>query len=119
MWIIVDGQRVFSFDHYPFERAEAEAYYDGLGTEQVKESLRRSEIHSPTDFGDAMREYLDAPINQALESSNPVIKAFALVDRRTGRRAIDKMQLTEFEHSLVKAFYELRKSTVDHETVSK
>ncbi len=86
---------------------------------KVKESLRRSEIHSPTDFGDAMREYLDSPINQALESSNPVIKAFALVDRRTGRRAIDKMQLSEFEHSLVKAFYELRKSTVDHETVSK
>lgn len=113
MWIMVDGQRVFSFNHYPYEWAEREAYWSGMNSEQVKDSLQKAGMQSPNDFGDAIREYLDMPVSQTLESTNPIIKAFALVDGRTGKRTIDKMLLSDSEHSLVKAFYELRISGVD------
>ncbi len=108
VWITIDGQRVFSCKHYPYELAEAEAYYGGLRGEQVKESLREKEIHRPKDFGDAIRAYLDMPISQALESSDPLVKAFALVDRRTGKRTLEKLEISDAEHTLVKAFYALR-----------
>jgi hypothetical protein len=109
VWILVDGEKIFSFSHYPYEWAEAEFYHKGLDTGQVREVLQTNEIHRPKDFGDAMREYLDLPISEALESSNPIIKAFALIDRRTGKRTVEKIDISDSEHTLVKTFYELRR----------
>ena len=51
----------------------------------MKELLREREIHRPKDFGDAMRAYLDMPIREALESNDPLVRAFAIVDRRLGK----------------------------------
>ncbi len=108
VWITVDGQRVFSCKHYPREWTEAEAYHGGLRGEQVEESLKAREIHGPGDFGNAMRAYLDMPVGEALKSSDHLVKAFALVDRRVGKRTIEKLEISDEEHTLVKAFYGLR-----------
>ena len=109
VWITVDGERVFSCKHYPREWAEAEAYYGGLRGEQVKAFLKAREIHGPDDFGNAMRAYLDMPIGEALKSSDPLVKAFALVDRRVGKRTLAGLEISNTEHTLVKAFYDLRR----------
>ena len=108
VWITVDGTRVFDCKHYRYERAEADAYHVGLHDEKLKESLREKEIHSPKDFGVAMRAYVDMPIMEAVVSSDPLIKAFALVDRRLGKRTLAKLKIIDSEQTLVKAFYELR-----------
>jgi hypothetical protein len=108
VWITVDGEKVFSFEHYPYERAEAEAYWQKLDTAQVKNHLQANEIHNPPDFGNAMRLYLDMPIAEALNSSNPIIKALAIIDRRTGKRTLESLEINESAHSLVKDFYKLR-----------
>jgi hypothetical protein len=108
VWITVDGLRVLSCKHYRHEWARLDAYYDGLRGEQIESLLRGKEIHSPNDFGDAMRAYLDLPIGDALKSGNPLIKAFAIIDRRVGRRTLEKLEIDDSEHSLVKTFYELR-----------
>lgn len=108
VWITVDGKRVFNCKHYPYEWAEAEAYHGGLRGEQVKKLLREKEIQRPKDFGDAMRAYLDLPITEAVKSSDPLVKAFALVDRRLGKRALAKLEISDSEHTLVKVFYQLR-----------
>ena len=99
---------MFSCNHYPYEWAEAEAYHDGLSGDEVKALLRQKEIQRPKDFGDAMRAYLDMPISEALKSPDPLVKAFALVDRRLGRRTLEKLEMTDSEHTLVKAFFALR-----------
>ena len=109
--ITVGGQRVLSCKHYPHEWAEAEAHYGGLRGGQVKEFLREKEIQGPKDFGDAMRAYLDMPIREALESADPFVKAFALVDRRAGKRALEKLEISDSGHTLVKDFYGLRRSS--------
>ena len=109
VWITVDGQRVLSCKHYPREWAEAEAYYGGLRGEQVTDLLKAREIHGPGDFGNAMRAYLSLPVGEALKSSDPLVRAFALVDRRVGKRTLEKLEISDVEHTLVKAFYELRR----------
>ena len=108
VWILIDGEKVFDFSYYPYEFAEADFYHRGLNAEQAKNLLEANEIHRPKDFGDAMREYLDLPIGKALKSSNPIIKAFAVIDRRAGKRAIAKNEISDSEHSLVRTFCELR-----------
>jgi len=108
VWITVDGQRILSCKHYPHEWATLDAHYDGLSGEQIESLLREKEIHSPNDFGYAMRAYLDLPIGDALKSGNPLIKAFAIIDRRVGRRTLEKLEITDSDHTLVKAFYALR-----------
>lgn len=108
VWITIDRERVFSCDHYPNEWAERQAYYDGLDGIELKEELIGKELHSPGDFGDSMREYLDLPIEKAAASTDPLIRAFAITDRRLGKRALRKMEVSDTEHTLVKAFYRLR-----------
>jgi hypothetical protein len=112
VWFTVDGRRVFCCKHYPHHRAEVYAYYCGLTGESVKSVLREVEIFHPKDFGNAMRAYLDMPIGDALKSADPFIKAFALVDRRMGRRTFMKLELSGSEHELIRAFYELRRTSV-------
>lgn len=110
VWITIDGQRIFSCKHYPFDFGQREiVYFDGLNPKQAQALLNKNEIHSPEEFGEAMRIYFDMAIEDALKSSNPFIRAFALVDRRTGRRTIEKIEISDSEHTLVKAFYALRK----------
>jgi len=111
VWITIDGQRVFSCKHYLYERAEAKAYYGGSSGEQVKSLLREKEIHGPKDFGNAMRAYLDMPIREALKSTDPLIKAFAFVDRRVGKKRLEMLEISDSEHTLVKVFYALRLAT--------
>jgi hypothetical protein len=55
-----------------------------------------------------MRSYLNMPVTVALTSYDPLIQAFAIVDRRIGKRSLAKLDLSNCEHVLVKAFFELR-----------
>jgi hypothetical protein len=110
IWITIDGERIFSFKHYPFEFGERElVWFEGKNIEEARELLSEKEIHKPEEFGNSMRIYLDMPIEEALQSANPIIKSFAIVDRRIGKRSIEKLQISDSEHTLVKAFYNLRK----------
>lgn len=110
IWITIDGERIFSFKHYPFEFGERElVWFKGKSLEEASDLLSEKKIHKPEDFGDAMRIYLDTPIEKALQSANPFIKAFAIVDRRIGKRTVKKMRISDSDHTLVKTFFDLRK----------
>jgi hypothetical protein len=110
VWITIDGERVFSCKHYQRERAENALYQRGLKRDEVSSVLRRTEIQGPRDFGDAMRAYLDMPVDEALKSSDPIVRAFAIVDRRVGKRTFANLDLSDSDHALVNAFYALRAS---------
>ena len=112
VWITLDGNRIFSCKHYQREREAAERHFQGFDKESTKVFLRQIAVHGPDDFGDAMRVYLDLPIREALESSDPLIKAFAIVDRRVGRKTIAKFEISACEHPLVLRFYELRRESL-------
>ena len=120
-WVTVNGERIFDCGSRTYAR---EAAYEFLSHEEsssdvevedgnwsIQDALKRREIHEPQHMGEAMRAYLDLPIDQALGSDNPFIKALAMVDRRVGKRTIAKLEVDKLEHSLVKAFYELRRDS--------
>jgi hypothetical protein len=112
VWITIDGEKVFSCKHYPFEFAEREADWAGLHGKQNKTCILEKEIHNPKNFGDGMRRYMDLTIYEALRDADPLIRAFAIVDRRVGKRTFAKLEVPDSEHSLVKAFYKLRRALV-------
>jgi hypothetical protein len=108
VWITIDGVRVFSAKHYQYYRAEHWELVEGSGIEGARHNLAKREIHGPNGFGDSMREYLDIPVAEALASDDTLIRAFAIIDRRAGKRSLAKMEIFSTDHKLVKAFYQLR-----------
>jgi hypothetical protein len=65
-------------------------------------------IFDEDGFRNAILAYLDISIKDAVVSENPLIEAFALIDRHWGKRTFEKIRLSENAHPLVHAFYELR-----------
>jgi hypothetical protein len=118
-WITVNGEKIFDCGsrtyaresaYELFRREESSSDIDGEEVWNLGEALKRREIHEPQHMGEAMRAYLDLPVGDALKSDNPFIKALAIVDRRVGKRTLVQLEIGNSEHSLVKAFYELRRA---------
>ena len=109
IWVTLDGKKLVDFEHYRFEFAERVGYHRGLQGEQLEQWLTSQEIHGPRSIGTAMREYLDMSIDEALASPHPIHRAFAMIDRRLGKRTLEKLQVDESEHSLIRTLFNLRK----------
>src|SRR5690606_2732221 len=107
VWVTLDGKKLIDFEHYRFEFAEREGYHRGLAGEQLEQWLSSQEIHGPRSIGTAMRTYLDMSIDEALTSTHPFHRAFAMIDRRLGKRTLEKLQVEESEHSLIRTLLEL------------
>jgi hypothetical protein len=115
-WVTVDGSRVLTASWYQHQwygwPRDAKGRLDRDAEFRNVDDRMRDEVHLPQDVGDALRAYIDLPIGVAIESNDPFIRALSIVDRRTGRRTLERMQIGEGDHSLVKAFYILRLSTI-------
>jgi hypothetical protein len=56
----------------------------------------------------ALIQYLQIPIDKALQSEEMIIQAFALLDKRVGKRKLKGMRWTSNIHSLIADFYRFR-----------
>ena len=45
-------------------------------------------------FTDALREYLQAPVQESIRSENPAVRMFAVLDRRIGKRTLTRLSGT-------------------------
>jgi hypothetical protein len=116
VWITVDGQKVFSASYCDYmisenvlqRRRGIRTWAEGKEGKEAHDVLTRAEIHDASITVYAFREYLDTNPQDALVSSDPVLRALAIVDRRIGRRTFRKLKIKKTEHSLVRAFYSLR-----------
>jgi hypothetical protein len=59
-------------------------------------------------FESALGASLFLPVGEMLCSGNEVLRAFAMLDRRVGKRRLREMELGDDEASLVWQFYDLR-----------
>jgi hypothetical protein len=61
------------------------------------------------DITDAIAKYLESPIEKSLISENPIIRMLAAMDRRIGKRTVNKLK-SEIDKQLewLKFFYRLR-----------
>jgi hypothetical protein len=115
-WITIDGKRILTSSWYQHQwygwPKDAKGRLDREAQFPKHINKEKHEVHLPQEFGDALRAYVDLPIGAALKSANPFIRALSIVDRRTGKRKLQAMKITDDDHSLVKAFYALRLQTM-------
>jgi hypothetical protein len=117
-WITIDGEQAFELSHGAWSNVWREAKNNiaqqhpeadwQTARELVAVTIADSGIEHTAFLSQSLHRYLEASIAESLQSTNPVIRAFAMIDRRTGRRTLSRITLSPDEHSLVKAFHELR-----------
>jgi hypothetical protein len=117
VWITVDGQRVFSASYCDYMISEnvlqhkkgLRTFAQGKEGKVAHDVLTRAEIHDASITVYTFREYLDSDPQDALASTDPVLKSLAIIDRRIGQRTLAKLKVGKREHSLVRKFYTLRR----------
>lgn len=78
---------------------------------ELKDRWEKDGILSEWDFLQAATDFLQMPIGEALISENCLIRIFAILDRRVGRRTIQQIQDSEEYKTFpewVQQFYMLR-----------
>jgi hypothetical protein len=100
-WVTVDGVEVVSMSNY---LAVGEGIADG--------NSRRFEagVFAGYDLPAAMRAFLNLSIEGALASGNPLVRMLAVLDRRCGKRRLERIDL-DAELSLVAGMVLLRRRT--------
>ncbi len=117
-WITIDGEEAFELSHGAWSnvwrdakrtvaRQHPEADWQTT-SELVATAIADSGVEHTDFLSQSLHRYLEAPIAESLQSTNPVIRAFAMIDRRTGKRTLSRITLSHDEHPLIRAFYELR-----------
>ncbi|MNC61703.1 hypothetical protein D3C75_1116640 [compost metagenome] len=87
-------------------------YKTNIKSENV-ERIMNLGLHETSHIIRNLRNYINTPFEEIVNSNNPIYKAFGLIDRRLGKRRFRKIEITENEHPLVKIFFELRKDIFD------
>lgn len=79
----------------------------------LRETWNQEAVYCETDFLRAAAAFLDLPIEAALGSDDPIIRILAILDRRVGRRTLQKIrQQAPDLPPWVRQFYDLRLSTM-------
>lgn len=64
------------------------------------------------EFCDALNAYRNQPIQESIASPNPIVRMFAVLDRRLGARTVEKLrQEIENQPEWLRFFYRLRTET--------
>jgi hypothetical protein len=119
--VTIDGEKIFSASttrhniaqYFETRKTGLLACGDGPDPKKVDDALTVREVHDPSAITSSIRTYFDIDPHFALTSSDPILKALAMIDRRIGRRTLKSIELPEDEHSLVKAFYRLRMGSLE------
>lgn len=65
--------------------------------------------YSDEEFSGALKEYRNQSIEKSISSSNPIVRMFAILDRRIGKRALKNQKNNiEFQPEWLQQFYRLR-----------
>ena len=126
-WITVDGREAWSFCTLRYfvqrnklvdgirqanrgvdfrEPSQRNAYNDS--GEQAEAILERRGDVGRSYFQQAVEEYPELTLEQALKSANLVQRALAVLDRRLGKRRLTDLEFRTDEHVLVLGLYRFR-----------
>jgi len=116
--IRLDGRELVCFSWIEMYRQEQDLHevweetgvWDGQDP-ALKEKWDAAATYCEMDFLSAATAFLQMPITEALASGNSIIRCIAIMDRRVGKRTLQKIREREEYQSLpawVRQFYELR-----------
>jgi hypothetical protein len=120
VWLTLDKRQIVSFDtdkyiarSHELEKALGESATHagelvyGPSRGPVYEQLRASGEYDDYAARGELESYLNMPLEEALTSPSPLIRALAVVDRRLGKRRLRALRM-EDEHPLVRTLYVAR-----------
>ena len=112
--VFVDGKMVKNFSEESVGR-EARALYGGKGRAEFWTNMRSHlEDENRTEFDDqefaeALRIYRQSEIQAAVRHENPIVRMFAVLDRRLGKRSLERLcDALDDQPDWLRAFYRLR-----------
>lgn len=84
-------------------------YWDEFRSLLDKYPLNERTEYTDNEFSDALAEYRNQEITKSIQSDNPIVRMFAILDRRVGKRTLEKLKDTSDEQpDWLKQFYVLR-----------
>lgn len=76
---------------------------------QAHNLIKAEGVFAQYDFFDSLEEYFSSSIEKSLNSTDMVIKILSLIDRRIGKRTLQKLsESIKNESDIIKYFYQLR-----------
>jgi hypothetical protein len=104
-WVTLDGQVLANF----CTRAYFNERYEGTASEKTKAKYRDQFVvygeGSRQDFYDSCWDYIhETSVDDALEETDPVLQAFAVIDKRVGKRRLAKTD-PDVLHPLARRLY--------------
>ncbi len=123
--ILLDGKEMvcFSWIEMYYQERDITPLYNEMPGSPYEELVKKMKskwdancTYYEMDFLEAVLQFRNMPIQEALESENYIIKALAIMDRRVGKRTLSKIleeaAFNDFP-AWVRQFYELRLSQID------
>lgn len=84
-------------------------YWEGFWEKINRYSIESRTEYTDNEFCDALEEYRNQPIKDSLNSVNPIVRMFAVLDRRIGKRTLMNLKDNiENQPEWLKLFYKLR-----------
>ncbi|MBK6734091.1 MAG: hypothetical protein IPG61_08370 [bacterium] len=100
-WITLDGEKVFGA-----------GYYKKLNARYTHDEVAEQDVYDEEEFIRAVEEYLTCNIDEALHSEDDLIRAFAMLDRRLGRRRLRQLDIDLEDAQIVKLCHAIRMSVM-------
>ncbi|MDF2858930.1 MAG: hypothetical protein K0Q87_4781 [Neobacillus sp.] len=123
--ILLDGKEMvcFSWIEMYYQERDITPLYNEMPGSPYEELVKKMKskwdancTYCEIDFLEAVLQFRNMPIQEALESANYIIKVLAIMDRRVGKRTLSRI-LEEAAYNdfpaWVRQFYELRLSQID------
>ncbi len=93
----------------PYGRSE---YWEGFWELLKQYPPEARTEYTDDEFCDALESYRNQDIQDSISSKNALVRMFAILDRRVGKRTLDKIKLTvDKQPDWLKKFYLLRLNT--------
>ena len=67
-------------------------YWDGFWTLMYDIPIQSREEYTDDEFCDALKKYRSQNVKDSISSENPIVKMFAILDRRVGKRTLGNIK---------------------------
>jgi hypothetical protein len=87
----------------------AKDYWEGYWETQEQIPVENCTEYNDWTFCDALADYREQPIDKSLTSSDAIVRMFAILDRRVGKRTLEKLPpIDQIQPVWLQSFHRLR-----------